>query len=84
MIKATGIIRRVDDLGQVVLPIELRRLFGLNDRECLEIFTEEDRIILRKYQPLCIFCGNGGDVAAWKGKAICGACRSSLADRDPA
>ena len=58
--KTTGIVRRIDELGRVVLPVELRRTLGLDVRDPVEIFVEEDAIILRKYQPNCIFCGSGG------------------------
>ena len=55
--KSTGIIRRVDELGRVVLPIEIRRILDIEERDPLEIFLDEDRIVLRKLQPTCIFCG---------------------------
>ena len=78
MLKATGIVRRMDDLGRIVLPIELRRTYGLAEREAMEIFTQGDQIVLRKYQPLCIFCGKDHEVASFQGKAVCLTCRSSL------
>ena len=56
--KSTGIIRKVDDLGRIVLPIELRRVLDIAERDELEIFMENDRIILQKYEPACIFCGS--------------------------
>ena len=55
--KSTGIIRKVDDLGRIVLPIELRRMLDIAERDELEIFMESDRIVLQKYEPACIFCG---------------------------
>lgn len=78
LIKATGIVRRVDDLGRIVLPVELRRTYGIEERDALEIFTQGDQIVLRKYQPLCLFCGSGSDVTVFQGKTVCGHCRASI------
>ena len=58
--KSTGIIRKVDDLGRIVLPIELRRSLGIAEQDPLEIFVQEDNIVLRKYSSVCIFCGSSG------------------------
>jgi transcriptional pleiotropic regulator of transition state genes len=76
--KATGICRRLDELGRRVLPIELRRAFDIPERGALEIFTDGDRIILRKYQPDCIFCGSMEDLKIHQGKQVCKACRKQL------
>ena len=73
-----GIVRRVDELGRFVIPIELRRSIGIEVRDPLEIFTQGDQIVLRKYQALCIFCGSGDLVATIRGRSICGACRETL------
>lgn len=78
MIKATGIVRRVDELGRVVIPIELRRLYGIDEKDALEIWTDDDKILLRKYQPLCVFCGSGSDVTMYKGKNVCASCVTAL------
>ena len=75
--KSTGIVRQVDQLGRIVLPIELRRTLDIAERDSLEIFTEDDKIILRKYTPGCIFCGET-DAAPFKGQLICAACRKEL------
>ncbi|MBP2649423.1 MAG: abrB 1 [Firmicutes bacterium] len=80
--KSTGIVRRVDELGRVVIPIELRRNFSIEEKDGLEIFTENDRIILRKYEPACIFCGGGDDVAVFKGKNICKECMDAMKVQD--
>ena len=77
--KATGIVRRIDDLGRIVLPIELRRTMDIGIKDMVEIFVEDDRIILKKYHPACIFCGDARDVAPYKGKLICKACMTELA-----
>ncbi|HHU61346.1 MAG: AbrB/MazE/SpoVT family DNA-binding domain-containing protein [Bacillota bacterium] len=76
--KSTGIIRKVDDLGRVVLPIELRRSLGIEERDPLEIFVQEDLIVLRKSSLVCIFCGSEEGVEDFMGKGVCGKCRSSL------
>ena len=76
--KSTGIVRRVDELGRVVLPIEIRRLLDIEERDPLEISLEEDRIILRKLQPTCIFCGAEEDLQEYRSKRICRACLESI------
>lgn len=76
--KSTGIVRKVDELGRVVLPIELRRTLDIAERDALEIFTEGANIILKKYEPACIFCGDAKDVTNYKGKNICENCMKEL------
>lgn len=78
MVKATGIVRRVDELGRLVLPMELRRTLNIEERESLEIYVDGDRIILRKYNPACVFCGEVREVRQFKQKNICQSCLSSL------
>ena len=80
--KSTGIVRKIDDLGRVVLPIELRRVLDLDKDASLEIYVDEDAIILKKYQPACIFCGNAENVQQYQGRNICGVCRSAIASMD--
>lgn len=77
--KATGIVRKVDELGRIVLPIELRRTLNIAIKDALEIYVEGDEIILKKYEPACIFCGEGKDLTSYKGKNVCRHCRQSLA-----
>lgn len=72
--KSTGIVRKVDELGRIVLPIELRRTLDIEEKDSLEIYVDEDTIMLRKYNPGCVFCGNIRDLIEHKGKRICGAC----------
>ena len=72
--KSTGIVRRVDELGRVVLPIELRRSLDLQERDRVEIRAEEDRIILRKFEPNCCFCGSEKDLREYRGKLLCLKC----------
>jgi transcriptional pleiotropic regulator of transition state genes len=76
--KSTGIVRKVDNLGRVVIPIELRRNLDIEIRDALEIFVEEDQIILKKYAPACIFCGQAKDVKPFKGKNVCPSCLEEL------
>ena len=78
--KSTGIVRRVDELGRVVLPIELRRTLDIELRNPLEIYVEGDMVILKKYEPACIFCGEAKDVSDFKGKNICGQCVQEIVD----
>lgn len=76
--KSTGIVRKVDELGRIVLPIELRRTLDIAEKDSLEIYVDEDSIILRKYQPACIFCDNARDIVTYKGKNVCKDCIKSL------
>lgn len=78
--KSTGIIRKVDELGRIVLPIELRRTLDIAERDELEIFMENDRIVLQKFEPACIFCGSVRSLATYRGKNICRDCVSKMAD----
>lgn len=64
--KSTGIVRKVDELGRIVLPIELRRTLNINEKDSLEIFVDNDRIVLQKYEPACIFCGNADNIINYK------------------
>ena len=79
--KSTGIVRKIDDLGRIVLPIEQRRILEIGDRDSLEIFIEDNMLILKKYQPACIFCGNAKDVITFKGRNICPNCIKELTER---
>lgn len=76
--KSTGIVRRVDELGRVVIPIELRRTLEIAEKDALEIYVDGEQIILKKYQPACIFCGDASNVVNFKGKNICKACLKEL------
>ena len=77
--KSTGIVRKVDELGRIVLPIELRRTLDINEKDALEIYVDEESIMLKKYQPACIFCGNAKDVSTYKGRNICSLCANEIA-----
>ncbi|UNC90679.1 AbrB/MazE/SpoVT family DNA-binding domain-containing protein [Candidatus Contubernalis alkaliaceticus] len=76
--KSTGIVRKVDELGRVVIPIELRRTLGIQEKDALEIYVDAEKIILKKYEPACIFCGSADDVQHYKNKIICSECISQM------
>ena len=76
--KSTGIVRKFDQLGRIVTPIELRRTLEIEPGDAVEIYTESDCIVLRKYHPACYFCNSEVDVSEFEGKNICAACLKSL------
>jgi len=76
--KSTGIVRKVDELGRIVLPIELRRTLDIEVRDPLEIYVDGNQIVLKKYEPACIFCGNAKDVIHYKGKNVCTGCMHEI------
>ena len=76
--KATGIVRPVDPLGRVVIPVELRRTLNIKTDDSLEVFVDGDFIVLKKYEPACIFCGNAKDVENIHGKNVCRNCLDEL------
>lgn len=76
--KSTGIIRKVDDLGRIVLPIELRRTLDISERDELEIYMENDRIILQKFEPACTFCGSSRGLILYRRKNVCQDCVKKL------
>ncbi|MCQ4864553.1 AbrB/MazE/SpoVT family DNA-binding domain-containing protein [Pseudoflavonifractor phocaeensis] len=78
--KSTGIVRKVDELGRIVLPIELRRTLDIAEKDNLEIYVDGSSIILKKYQPSCIFCDDARDVINYRGKNICPACLAALSE----
>ena len=80
--KATGIIRRVDALGRIVLPIELRRNLDIAEKDELEIFLQDDTVVLRKYEPTCIFCGAAEKLITFRNNVICRGCVRSLQDHE--
>lgn len=78
--KSTGIIRKVDDLGRIVLPIELRRVLDIAERDELEIFVEGDRIVLQKYEPACVFCGSSQNLKSFTSKNVCAQCIRKMSE----
>ena len=76
--KSLGIVRKIDELGRIVLPIETRKRLELSSGDGVEIFVERDRVVLKKYEPACIFCGEVEDVVTYNGKKICTKCIEEL------
>lgn len=76
--KSTGIVRRVDELGRIVLPIEMRRTLDIGEKDALEIYVEGSSVILKKYKPSCIFCDASKDISEFKGKNVCPKCLKEL------
>ena len=76
--KSTGIIRRVDELGRVVIPIEIRNQFNIIEKDPIEIYVDGSSIILKKFEPNCIFCGNTQDLLSYNDKLICTECANKI------
>lgn len=76
--KSTGIVRKVDELGRIVLPIELRRTLDIAEKDSLEIYVEGSAIVLKKFRPSCIFCDSYKEVVSFKGKNVCPKCLKEL------
>jgi looped-hinge helix DNA binding domain, AbrB family len=79
--KSTGIVRKVDELGRIVLPIELRRTLDINEKDALEIFVDGTTVVLKKYEPSCIFCNDAKDVFNFKGRNVCPICIKELTEK---
>lgn len=80
MLKNTGIIRKVDELGRIGIPIEIRNQFCIMEKGLVEIFIENNNIILKKYQPNCILCRNNKDLLSYNGKLICSKCITKISN----
>jgi len=76
--KATGIVRKVDVLGRIVLPIELRKNLDIEKEDPIEIYVDGDFILLKKYEPACIFCGNAKNVKRVRDKNVCADCLKEI------
>ena len=76
--KATGIVRKVDELGRIVLPVEMRRTLDIAEKDALEIYVEGTSVILKKYKPSCIFCDATKNVTMFKNKCVCPKCLREL------
>lgn len=76
--KTTGIVRKIDDLGRIVLPIELRKTLGISVRDEIEISAEDDRIVLKRYAPACMICGSTEHIKTYHDKKICAHCIEEL------
>ena len=80
--KSTGIIRRMDELGRVVIPIEIRNQFNIAEKDPIEIYVDGSNIVLKKYEQSCIFCGNTKNLSIYKDKLICAKCAKQIAELD--
>ena len=76
--RTTGIVRRIDELGRITLPIEIRRNLNIDEKDPVEIFVDENSVILKKYQATCIFCGSGENLILYNDKNICKSCRNAI------
>ena len=76
--KSTGIVRKVDELGRIVLPIELRRTLDISEKDALEIYVDGSAIILKKYRPTCVFCDSVKDISVYREKNVCARCLREL------
>lgn len=79
--KSTGIVRKIDDLGRVVLPIEMRRVLDIDVRDAVEIYSDGECIVLKKFQPACVFCDNDKDIVNFKGKNVCMSCIKGMGSK---
>ncbi len=79
--KSVGVVRKIDELGRIVLPIELRRVLGIEEKDPVEIYVEDDKVILQKYSEACLFCGQTKNVKKFKGKNVCEKCIKDIAKK---
>lgn len=80
MVKSTGIIRKMDELGRIVIPMELRNKLGIAERDAIEIFVDGSSIILKKYNSSCIFCGSDKNLITFDDKLICPKCKEKISN----
>ena len=78
--KSTGIVRKVDELGRIVLPIELRRTLDIAERDELEIYLDDDKVVLKKYEPSCVFCNSSCGLVNYRGKNVCMECIENMSN----
>lgn len=76
--KSTGVVRKIDELGRIVLPSELRKVFGIHEGDELEISVEEDRVILQKRQDVCVFCSAESPKVQYRDRRVCDNCAQEL------
>lgn len=79
MVKPIGVVRKVDQLGRVVLPKKLRKAMSIKTEDPIEIFVDGNSIVLKKYVPLCVFCADSRGISFFKGKSICRNCMKNIA-----
>lgn len=78
--KSTGVVRKLDNLGRIVIPKELRTVLGIDIGDSLEVYTEGDQIILHKYAPGCVFCGEAANTTLLHGKRVCQKCIAEISE----
>ena len=78
--KSTGIVRKVDELGRVVLPMELRRTLGIIEKDSIEIYVDFEKIFLKRYEPACVFCNNASEIQVFHGKKVCRECATAMGE----
>jgi len=81
MLKNTGIKRKVDELGRIVIPIEIRSKLEIETKDEIEIYVDNEKIILKKYEPNCIFCGNTKEISKFKDKLVCQKCITKIGEK---
>ena len=79
--KSTGIVRRVDELGRVVIPIEIRNQFKIAEKDPIEIYVDGSNIVLKKHEDTCIFCGNTDNLNEYMGKLVCENCAEQISKK---
>lgn len=84
MLKSIGVVRKLDSLGRIVIPMEVRQANDIKHNDPIEIFTDDEKIVLRKYEPACIFCNNAENLISYKGKKICINCINEVRSRPEA
>ena len=77
--KSTGVVRKIDELGRIVLPSELRKVFGIREGDELDISVDGEKVILQKRQDLCLFCGATEPTVEHKGRKVCDSCAGAIA-----
>src|SRR6266508_1540579 len=81
-VTTTGIVRHNDKLGRIVIPIEIRKSFGLGEKDPLEIYVKDETILLSKQQSICVFCGSEDPLEVYRGRSVCRSCIAELATQD--
>jgi AbrB family transcriptional regulator, transcriptional pleiotropic regulator of transition state genes len=81
-VTTTGIVRHIDELGRIVIPIEIRKSFGLGEKDPLEISVKDETILLSKPQSVCVFCGGDEPLEEYRGRSVCHSCIAELAKQD--
>lgn len=76
--KSTGIVRKVDELGRIVLPIELRRTLDIAEKDELEIYLDDDKVVLKKCEHCCVFCASTHDLVTYHGRNVCMECIQNM------